>query len=122
MIYVYGTDPFSPSPSSKVLLKELLNAGFKKSEIVYANTPEKIEDNSYVLCFGAQACRELTGLEDSMRELRGTLCSMDSKPFVFVFPAYSPGYLFHNPAEKATFKADLELFFAVIKADQGVAA
>lgn len=119
-IFVYGTDPFSTSPSSMVLLKELLSAGFKKSEIQYANTPEKIEDNSYVLCFGAQAVRELTGLEEPMRELRGTLCSSTTKNDVLVFPAYSPGYLFHNESEKSTFKADLELFFAVIRVDQGV--
>lgn len=120
MIYVYGTDPFANSPSSMVLLKELTKAGFKVSEIKYANTVDDIPDNCWVISFGSPQFRELTGTDESLRDHQGTLWSMDSRDDVFVFPTYSPGYLYHNPNEKEAWKRQLELFYAVIKIDEGV--
>lgn len=120
MIYVYGADPFSNSPSSQVLLKELLKAGFKRSEITHAKLIEDITDDSYVISFGAPSFKELTGLDASLKECAGMLCCMDTNHSVFVFPTYSPGYLYHNPREKETWKQQLELFYAVIKTDQGI--
>lgn len=119
-VYVYGANPLGTSPSSKNLLKELVNAGFKPREIKHANSHDDIPDNSYVICFGAPAVKALTGMEDPMRDLHGTLCSMQDRTHVLVFPTYSPGYLFHNPHKTEEWRRELELFYAAIKTDQGV--
>lgn len=117
MIWVYGTDPFGASPSSKTLLKELLNAGFKPTEIKHAKIADDIPEDCYVLSFGAPAFKELTGFDEPLSKHHGTLWSMESRESVLVFPQYSPGYLFHNPKEIGTFKSELELARAFIKLD-----
>jgi uracil-DNA glycosylase len=118
-VFVFGIDPFKNSPSSKSLLKELYNAGFNLAKIKYAKTKEDIPDDSHVICFGADAFKALTGWEGSILECRGDLFTMDTNTTIMVFPTYSPGYVFHNPKVKDTFKYDLELFNAFIRYDLG---
>lgn len=118
MIYVYGTDPFAASPSSKTLLKELVSAGFKPKELEYVVSAEDIPDDSWVLSFGADAFRTLTGCDEPLSKHHGSLFDLDINPSVFVFPTYSPGYLFHNPKLIGQWKAELELFKAFISYDQ----
>jgi hypothetical protein len=118
-VFVFGIDPFRNSPSSKSLLKELYNAGFNLTKIKYAKTKEDIPDDSHVICFGAAAFKQLTGWEGSILECRGDLFTMDTNTTIMVFPTYSPGYVFHNPKVKDTFKYDLELFNTFIRFDQG---
>ncbi len=113
MIYVYGADPLDHSPSSQALARALKDAGFKLSEMRTVNTVKDIPNNSWVISFGSEAMKVLTGITERLTAVRGQLCSSSVHSDVLVLPTYAPGYLYRNPELMWQWKEDLALFKAV---------
>ncbi len=119
MILVHGQDLDDYTPASKHLKKELVRAGFLLSTLEALDDPRDLasKGDCYVLSFGGEAFRELTGLS-SITADHGMLHSSQWSEQALIFPTFATGYLYRNPQMTTTFRLDLELFRTVIKLDQ----
>ncbi len=117
MIIIHGQDPFDYSPSSKMLLRELKRAGFRRSELEYLDDDGRIPEEGHVLCFGSQPFKNLTGSDLGIGYCRGELYHAIGLPNLLVYPTFSPGYLYRNRNLFPLFRDDLEIAYVFFKLD-----
>jgi len=114
--YAYGVNLQDRSPMSKMLLRELANAGFGRVETLLEREVRFLEDG-YILAFGADALRSLSGLS-GIAEYRGQMHACLNNPDVLVFVTYSPGFIYRNKENLPLFRDDLRLFKTFINFDR----